>query len=204
MKLAKLVLACFKTKTYCLQSFPLIPYELLPIYQYEIFLFQELWIFPIQWTRWWALFSHTLSLGFSPTTELKIKQLLWSNSPWPQQPVDQRGVWDIGCGLEISAPWRAAVKRWQSQSSCLTNLVSTKCWQVCLAPAFHWLLYALCCEARKSWPRAYASLSYYCFTITLQLLLLIAKSSLHGCTTLSCKPEDMSQVSACQEEKKQF
>lgn len=37
MKQAKFVLKCFETKPYFLQSFPLISYELLPIYQYEFF-----------------------------------------------------------------------------------------------------------------------------------------------------------------------
>lgn len=69
---------------------------------------------------------------------------------------------------------------------------------------FHYFLYACGVRIENLGLGLMLLLSYYFFSVTLQLLLLIAKTSLRGCTTLSLKPEGMSQVSACQEEKKQF
>lgn len=140
-----------------------------------------------------TLFSSVISFWFLQTpTNLSVWNFSLSGSVsfW----LGSRNI----CTLEGRS------KKVESQSSCLASLVSTKCWQECLAPALHLFLYACTVRLENLGLGLMLLLSYYCFSVTLQLLLLIAKTSLHGCTTLTRKPEGMSQVSACQEEKKQF
>lgn len=153
------------------------------------FLFRELWDFPIQWTRLWSLFSHTLSLGIPPTENFKKLTIVVKVT---MASATSGSVWGFGVGSRNICTMEGRGEKVESLSNCLASLVTTKCWQVLPSTCLPLVLVCLCCEARKSWPKAYASFKLLLVFVTLQLLLLIAKTSLCGCTTLNCKPAGMS------------
>lgn len=148
---------------------------------YEIFLFseQDYGLCSLIHFPWASLPQRTLKKA---TIVVKVT-MAWATSG---------SVWGFGVGSRNICTMEGRGEKVESLSNCLASLVTTKCWQVLPSTCLPLVLVCLCCEARKSWPKAFASFKLLLVFVTLQLLLLIAKTSLRGCTTLNCKPAGMS------------